>query len=404
MRALYFDCFAGASGDMICGALIDAGADWNELQTQLASLALRGYQVSTERVKRSGIAATKFNVAVDEAAQPHRHLKDIREIINRSALSDLTKQRAVRAFELLADAEAHVHATTRERVHFHEVGAVDSIIDTVGAMIGFELLGVERCLASALRVGHGTVKTAHGLMPVPAPATAELLRDLPVYAGDIEGEFVTPTGAAIIATLAESFGPLPAMKIAKTGYGAGSRDPQGFPNALRVVLGDLESVEGLTGRDEVVAVIETNIDDMNPQAFGFVMEKALMLGALDVFMTATQMKKSRPGVLLTVLCEPAARETIIRMLLAETTTLGVRYYEARRRVLARTLETVETRYGEVRVKVARDGGRTLHFQPEYEDCARLARQLDVPIIEIQSAASAGYRERLDDQNGESEKA
>jgi pyridinium-3,5-bisthiocarboxylic acid mononucleotide nickel chelatase len=404
MRALYFDCFAGASGDMICGALIDAGADWNELQTQLASLGLRGYQVSTERVKRSGIAATKFNVAVDEAHQPHRHLKDICEIINRSALSDLTKQRAVRAFELLADAEALVHATTRDRVHFHEVGAVDSIIDTVGAMIGVELLGVERCLASALRVGHGTVKTAHGLMPVPAPATAELLRDLPVYAGDIEGEFVTPTGAAIIATLAESFGPLPAMKIAKTGYGAGSRDPQGLPNALRLVLGDLESLEGLTGRDEVVAVIETNIDDMNPQAFGFVMEKALRLGALDVFMTATQMKKSRPGILLTVLCEPAARETIIQMLLAETTTLGVRYYDARRRVLARTLETVETRYGEVRVKVARDGGRTLHFQPEYEDCARLARQLDVPVIEVQSAASARYRERLDDQNGEPEKA
>lgn len=404
MRALYFDCFAGASGDMICGALIDAGADWTELQTQLGSLGLRGYQVSAERVKRSGIAATKFNVAVDEATQPHRHLKDIREIINRSALSDLTKQRAVRAFELLADAEALVHVTTRERVHFHEVGAVDSIIDTVGAMIGFELLGVERCLASPLRVGHGTVKTAHGLMPVPAPATAELLRDVPVYAGDIEGEFVTPTGAAIIATLAESFGPLPGMRPAKIGYGAGTRDPQGFPNALRVVLGDLESVEGLTGHDEVVAVIETNIDDMNPQAFGFVMEKALMLGALDVFMTATQMKKSRPGILLTVLCEPAARETIIRMLLAETTTLGVRDYDARRRVLARTLETVETRYGEVRVKVARDGGRTLHFQPEYEDCARLARQLDVPVIEVQSAASARYRERLDDQNGESEKA
>ncbi|MFL6276608.1 MAG: nickel pincer cofactor biosynthesis protein LarC [Blastocatellia bacterium] len=404
MRALYFDCFAGASGDMICGALIDAGADWNELQTQLASLGLRGYQVSTERVKRSGIAATKFHVAVDEATQPHRHLKDICEIINRSTLSDLTKQRAVRAFELLADAEALVHATTRERVHFHEVGAMDSIIDTVGAMIGFELLGIERCLASALRVGHGTVKTAHGLMPVPAPATAELLRDVPVYAGDIEGEFVTPTGAAIIATLAESFGPLPGMKIAKTGYGAGSRDPQGFPNALRVVLGDVESSEALTGHDEVIAVIETNIDDMNPQAFGFVMEKALMLGALDVFLTATQMKKSRPGILLTVLCEPAARETIIQMLLAETTTLGVRYYDARRRVLARTLETVETCYGEVRVKVARDGGRTLHFQPEYEDCARLARQLDVPIIEVQSAASARYRERLDDQNGESEKA
>ena len=403
MRALYFDCFAGASGDMICGALIDAGADFNELQARLASLGLSGYRVSTERVKRSGIAATKFNVAVDDAHQPHRHLKEIVEIINRSTLSDLTKQRALRAFEMLADAEALVHETTRDRVHFHEVGAVDSIIDTVGAMIGFELLGVERCFASPLRVGHGTVKTAHGLMPIPAPATAELLRDIPIYAGDIEGEFVTPTGAAIIASLAESFGPLPAMKITKAGYGAGSRDPQGFPNALRVVLGELEGLEMSRGCDESVAVIETNIDDMNPQAFGFVMEKAQALGALDVFLTATQMKKSRPGVMLTVLCEPTRRETIIEMLLAETTTLGVRYYDARRRVLERTMETVETRYGEVRVKVARDGGRTLHFQPEYEDCARLARQLGVPVIEVQSAASAAYRERLDDQNGKLEK-
>jgi uncharacterized protein (TIGR00299 family) protein len=411
MRALYFDCFAGASGDMILGALIDAGADVNELQAQLASLGLSGYRISVERVKRSGIAATKFNVTVDEASQPHRHLKDISEIINRSALSELTKRRAVRAFELLADAEAHVHATTRDRIHFHEVGAVDSIIDTVGAMIGFELLGVERFFASALRVGQGTVKAAHGLMPVPAPATAELLRDIPVYAGDIEGEFVTPTGAAIIASLCEAFGPLPEMKITKTGYGAGTRDPQGFPNALRVVLGESASEkdssrrsdEVLTGRDDSVCVIETNIDDMNPQAFGFVMDKAFALGALDVFLTSTQMKKSRPGVMLTILCEPAARETIIEMLLRETTTLGVRYYEAQRRVLARTLETVETRYGRVRVKVARDGERTLHFQPEYEDCALLARQLGVPVIEVQSAASAAYRERLDNQNGELEK-
>ncbi|HKP10623.1 MAG TPA: nickel pincer cofactor biosynthesis protein LarC [Blastocatellia bacterium] len=404
MRALYFDCFAGASGDMICGSLIDAGADADEMKAQLASLGLGGYEISTERVKRSGIAATKFNVAVDEAAQPHRHLKDIVEIIDRSALGDLTRQRARRAFELLADAEARVHATTRDRVHFHEVGAVDSIIDTVGAMIGFELLGVEHFFASALRVGHGTVKAAHGLMPVPAPATAELLRDIPIYAGDIAGEFVTPTGAAIIASLAEGYGPLPEMKMAKAGYGAGTRDPQDFPNVLRVMLGELPNAgQPSAARDETLVVVETNIDDMNPQAFGFVMDRAFALGALDAYLTATQMKKSRPGVMLTVLCEPERREALIAMLLAETTTLGVRYTDARRRVLARAFETVQTRYGEVRVKVARDGGRTLHFQPEYEDCARLARQLGVPVIEVQSAAAAAYRERLDDQNGELEK-
>jgi uncharacterized protein (TIGR00299 family) protein len=401
MRALYFDCYAGASGDMICGALVDAGADVDALRAQLASLGLSGYEITTERVKRSGIAATKFNVAVDEAAQPHRHLKDIREIINRSALSELTRQRALRAFEMLADAEARVHATTRERVHFHEVGAVDSIIDTVGAMIGFELLGVEGFFASSLRVGHGTIKAAHGLMPVPAPATAELLRDVPVYAGDISGEFVTPTGAAIIASLSQGYGPLPEMTLTKTGYGAGTRDPEGFPNALRIMLGDLSSrVHSSDAGDETIAVIETNIDDMNPQAFGFVMDRAFQLGALDVYLTATQMKKSRPGVMLTVLCEPERREAITGMLLSETTTLGVRYYDARRRVLARVFETVTTRYGEVRVKVARDGVRTVHFQPEYEDCARLARQVGVPVIEIQSAASARYRESIDDQNSQ----
>ena len=401
MRALYFDCFAGASGDMICGALVDAGADVEALKAQLASLGLSGYDITTERVKRSGIASIKFNVAVDEAAQPHRHLKDIREIIDRSALSELTKQRALRAFEMLADAEARVHATTRERVHFHEVGAVDSIIDMVGAMVGFELLGVECFFASALRVGHGTIKAAHGVMPIPAPATAELLRDVPVYAGDLSGEFVTPTGAAIIASLSGGYGPLPEMRMTKAGYGAGTRDPQGFPNALRVVLGDLSGrVQPPDAHDETIAVIETNIDDMNPQAFGFVMDRAFQLGALDVYLTATQMKKSRPGVMLTVLCEPERREAIIGMLLAETTTLGVRYYDARRRVLARTFETVTTRYGEVRVKVARDGVRTVHFQPEYEDCARLARQLGVPVIEVQSAASARYRESIDDQNSQ----
>jgi pyridinium-3,5-bisthiocarboxylic acid mononucleotide nickel chelatase len=395
MRALYFDCFAGASGDMICGALIDAGANVDELRAQLATLGLSGYEISAEPVKRSGIAATKFNVIVDEAKQPHRHLKDIAAIIDRSALSDLTKQRALRAFELLADAEAHVHATTREKVHFHEVGAVDSIIDTVGAMIGFELLGIERFYASALRVGHGAVKAAHGLMPIPAPATAELLRDIPIYAGDIEGEFVTPTGAAIIVSLCEGFGPLPEMKIAKAGYGAGTRDPKGFPNVLRVIVGEwTEKGKAASPAIEPVTVIETNIDDMNPQAFGFVMDKAFALGALDVFLTATQMKKSRPGVMLTVLCQADASEAITEMLLAETTTLGVRYYEANRRILARAIENVETRYGQVRVKVARDGERTLHFQPEYEDCARLAKLLEVPILEIQAAASAAYREKL----------
>ena len=404
MRALYIDGFAGVSGDMLLGALIDLGVDFAALREQLAGLGLSGYELSAERVKRSGIAAIKFNVAVDEGKQPARKLADVCGHINRSHLSEQVKARAIAVFEKLADAEAHVHASTRDRVHFHEVGAVDSIIDTVGAMIGLEALGVERFVCSPLRLGYGTIKAAHGLLPVPAPATAELLRGVPVYAGEIEGEFVTPTGAAIIASFAESFGPLPAMAIERVGYGAGTRDPKGFPNALRVLVGELSGVTHEPPRDETIIVIETNIDDMNPQAYGFVMERAFAAGALDVFLAATQMKKSRPGILLTLLCEPTRADALIEMLLAETTTLGVRHYQARRRVLERSVEEVDTRYGRVRVKVARDGKRTLHFQPEYEDCARLATANSISVIEVQSAANAAYRERMHgkETNGERE--
>ena len=403
MRALYFDCFAGVSGDMIIGALIDLGVDLDALSNQLSSLGLSAYQVKAGRVKRSGIAAVKFNVEVDEGKQPSRKLADITEIINRSELSAQVKARSIQIFERLAEAEAQVHGSTRERVHFHEVGAVDSIIDTVGAMIGLEMLGVDRFFASPLRLGHGSVQTQHGLMPVPAPATAELVRGVDVYAGEIEGEFVTPTGAAIVTVLCESFGPLPEMKITRAGYGAGSRDPKGFPNALRVVMGDVSestakaddaSLNESRHQGDSVMVVETNIDDMNPQAYGFVMERAFALGALDVFLIPAQMKKARPGTLLTVLCEPAKTDSIIEMLLRETTTLGVRYYEAKRRVLERAIETVETEYGTVRMKVARAGDRTLHFLPEYDDCARLAARCGKPVIEVQSAATAAYRERM----------
>src|SRR5215216_373143 len=372
MRAIYFDCFAGISGDMIIGALLDLGADAEKLAAQLATLGLSGYQVTADRVKRGSIAAMKFDVAVDEHKQPARTLSDIREIIGRSKLSEGVKARSLKVFGRLAEAEAHVHATTIDRIHFHEVGAVDSIIDTVGAIVGLEMLGAERFYASPLRVGRGSVQTEHGLLPVPAPATAELLRGAPVYGGDVDGEFVTPTGAAIVTTLCEEFGPLPEIEIHRVGYGAGSRNPHGFPNALRLVLGEVADSRLISKEDQTIFVIETNIDDMNPQAYGFVMERAFSLGALDVFMLPAQMKKSRPGVLLTVLCEDKRLDSITGMLLAETTTLGVRYYEAKRRVLERAIETVDTEYGPVRIKVARDGARTLHFQAEFDDCARLA--------------------------------
>jgi uncharacterized protein (TIGR00299 family) protein len=447
MRAVYFDCFAGVSGDMIIGAQLDLGADFVSLKRQLSSLGLKVYEVNSRKVVRSGITAVKFDVEVDQREQPARKLPDIASIITSSRLSERVKTLSLRVFERLAEAEARIHGTTADMVHFHEVGAVDSIIDIVGAMIGFELLGVERFYCSPLRLGNGFVETEHGRLPVPAPATAELLRGVPVYAGDDEGEFVTPTGAAIVTTLCEAFGAMPQMIVDRVGYGAGSRDPKGFSNALRLVMGEIDKgVEpgslgggatpahrdtegGQMGRSgdekqtkvyatsetqtevyatsetqtrvyatsETIMIVETNIDDMNPQAYGFVMERAFELGALDVFMVPVQMKKDRPGVLLTVLCRPEAAETIIEMLLVQTTTLGVRYYEAKRRALERVIETIDTEFGRVRIKVARDGARTLHFQPEYDDCARLAIEANAPLLEVQAAASAAFRDRMKSQ-------
>jgi uncharacterized protein (TIGR00299 family) protein len=403
MRAVYFDCFAGVSGDMIIGAQLDLGVDLGTLTEQLASLDLSGYGINSRRVERSSISAVKFDVKVDESKQPARVLDDIRSIIDRSKTADSVKRKSVRVFERLAEAEARVHGTTPEKIHFHEVGAVDSIIDIVGAMIGFELLRIERFFCSSLRLGNGMVATQHGLLPIPAPATAELLVGVPTYAGDLEGEFVTPTGAAIVRTLCESFGEAPQITVESVGYGAGKRDPKAFPNALRLMMGEIENTQAGTSpdapmlvkslSDETIMVLETNIDDMNPQVYGFVMERAFSLGALEVFTAPIQMKKGRPGVLLTVLCNSENLDTLIEMLVSETTTLGVRYYEAKRRVLERQIETVETEYGRVRIKVARDSGRTLHFQPEYEDCARLALVAKVPLIEVQAAAATAYRNR-----------
>lgn len=393
MRVLYFDGFAGISGDMVVGALIDAGVAFENLQSELAKLELGGYNLSIRKVKRAGFAATKFDVAVDEAKQPARTLTEIRQLIAQSALSDKVKATAVRIFEKLGEAEARVHGSTIDSVHFHEVGAVDSIIDIVGAAIGFAWLGVEQFIASPLRVGFGSIKAAHGVMPVPAPGTAELLRGVPIYAGDREGEYVTPTGAAIVATLCDRFGAMPEMQIQNIGYGAGARDPQGFPNALRILLGDAKATEI---PEPKIIVIETNIDDMNPQGYGFVMEKALQLGALDVFFTPVQMKKDRPAVMLTVLCEVEQFDALTHLILTETTTLGVRYYETSRRTLERYFEMVDTPYGVVRIKVAQQGNRVLHFQPEYDDCAKLAVEKQVSLIEIQQAAIVAFREKTKD--------
>jgi pyridinium-3,5-bisthiocarboxylic acid mononucleotide nickel chelatase len=409
MRLFYFDCFAGASGDMIIGAMLDLGLDLEELKTQISRLNLDGYHLSARKVIKSGLSATKFDVELEPQSQPHRTFKDIRNLIEESDLSEAVKRDSTNVFRRLAEVEAQAHGKPTEEIHFHEVGAVDSIIDIVGAAIGFASLGAEQFLCSPLRVGHGTVQTQHGTLPIPAPGTAALLKGVPVYSGDLEGEFLTPTGAAILTTYC-TFGPMPASIFQKTGYGAGSRDYRELANVLRITMAETDSSagQGPMGSSEAgakqsleqgqVIVIETNIDDMNPQAYGYVFDRAFELGASDAFLTPVQMKKNRPGCLLTILAAPDRLDALAKMLVEETTTLGIRYYEASRQMLSRTIETVETKYGAIRIKVARHGGRTLHFLPEYEDCAQAARRSSVPLIEVQAEATALYRARVADKH------
>jgi uncharacterized protein (TIGR00299 family) protein len=383
MKTLYFDCFAGASGDMILGALVGVGVDPRALREQLSLLDVSGYEIEFATVNRSGLSATHARVHTAHE-HAHRHLGDILKIIYASRLDEKVKERAARIFSRLAEAEARVHNEPIEKIHFHEVGALDAIVDVVGACIGFELLGVERFLASPLHVGSGTVKMAHGVFPVPPPAVAELLAGVPIYSTAISGELVTPTGAAIIKMVCEGYGPLPQMRVERTGYGAGTREYADFPNALRLMLGDDESQAGLTS--ERLLVIETTIDDMSPQLFGYVMEQAFSGGALDCYLTPVQMKKNRPGVLLTILCRPPEREALTELLFQETTTLGVRCYEVERRALERETVRAETPYGPIDVKVARLNGRIVNEMPEYEQCRAAAQANGVALRVVEAAA------------------
>jgi len=389
MRTLYFDCFAGASGDMILGALVAAGADARALREQLALLNVAGFEISFETVVRSGISATHAVVSAADQTQ-HRHLSAILEIIAKSRLSEAVKARASRIFERLGEAEARIHNVAIERIHFHEVGALDAIVDVVGACIGFELLGVERFVSSPLHVGSGTVEMAHGRFPVPPPAVVELLRDAPIYATDIKGELVTPTGAAIISTLcAGEFGALPPMRVAASGYGAGTRQYKDFPNVLRVLIGETGEARASDPAGERLFMIETNLDDTSPQIAGYTLERAFALGALDCFLTPVQMKKNRPGVLVSILCRAAEREALTKLLFDETTTLGVRSYEVERRALAREFVSAETEFGAINVKVGRRGdGSVSNVAPEYEDCRAAALSAGVPLHVVETAARA----------------
>jgi uncharacterized protein (TIGR00299 family) protein len=396
---LYLDCFSGASGDMILGALIDLGLPVDALKGALGSLAIEYGDITADRVTRAGVSATKFQLherdsAASSSGHKHHHLKHIVAAIQRSALKPESQEKAVALFERLAEAEAAIHNTPIEKVHLHEVGALDSIIDIVGAVYGFDWFGIDDVASSPLNVGGGMVRCAHGDFPVPAPATARLLKDVPIY-GNGTSEMVTPTGALLVTGYARSFGPLPAMRLEKMGYGAGDRDPKGTPNVLRILKGDRAAgtTDASVGDDaaERIVKIESEIDDMSPQFFGPLMDTLLAAGALDVFYTPVQMKKGRPGTLVTILAPPARRQALTDVLFRESTTIGVRYVEMSRTCLDRAVETVETPYGPVRFKIARRDGQELNAAPEFDDCARIAAARGLSIKEVQAAAIASRR-------------
>lgn len=383
MKIAYFEAFAGASGNMILGALLDAGLELESLMEGLKTLPIKGYSITASRVRKRGIAGTFVEVKV-ESPQEERRLPEIEEIILGSLLPERVKELSLKIFRRLAEAEARVHNIPVDKVHFHEVGAVDAIVDVVGSVLGLELLGVSEVYVSPIHLGYGMVKSAHGPLPVPAPATMELVKGVPVYGWDVEAELLTPTGAAILTTLARSFGSPPPFRVERVGYGAGFWDLP-FPNLLRLCIGTRE--EEIAGYEEDwVTVLEANIDDMNPQWFESLLERLMGAGALDVYLTPIQMKKGRPGVKLGVILEEDRIGQALDIIFSESTTIGVRAYRVRRWKLGREEIPVMTSFGEVRVKVARKGGQILNLAPEYDDCRKIARERGVPVKEVYQAA------------------
>jgi uncharacterized protein (TIGR00299 family) protein len=433
MKTLYFDCFSGISGDMALGALLDAGLPLDALKQAFGSLALPGVHVHADRVLRAGVSATKFTVHAHDQGHDHHHhdhdhhhqpsrptaasarqaakavtpklgseegerrrthdtshhhrsLPEIFDLIDRSALSPAGRDRAKAMFQRLAEAEAAIHHMPVEQVHLHEVGALDSILDVVGTVFALDWVGADRVVCSPLNVGGGMVQSAHGLFPVPAPATVKLLGDAPVYAGAVQKELVTPTGALIATTYASAFGPIPPMSVEQVGYGAGERDNPQTPNVLRVLIGRAAEPSAA----QRVTVVECEIDDMNPQLFGVAMERLYAAGALEVFYTPVQMKKNRPGTLLTVVVAPDKRAAITDVVFRETTTIGLRHHEVDRECLAREVVTVTTPLGPVRFKVSSRNGHVVTATPEFEDCAKLATAHDLAVREVQAVAIAAY--------------
>ena len=440
MRIAYLECFSGISGDMFLGALVDAGVSKELLEETVSALDI-GARLEISRVMRCGISATKVDVWVDGkknspreeyregvekkhghsqahnhdhsshehdghshshagessragAPAPHEHgrgLTEIRRIISGTSISAGAKKTSIAIFEALGAAEAKIHNTSIEAVHFHEVGAVDAMVDIICAAVGAEALAVDAIICSPLNVGGGTVKCAHGTIPVPAPATVELLQNAPVYSSEVQVELVTPTGAAIVKTLASRFGSYPRMTIEKSGYGAGSRDFSWHPNVARLTIGEMATPTIVVNYEsDTVAVLEANLDDLNPQVFGYVMDRLFEEGALDAFGVPVQMKKNRPGTLLTVLCKPGDANKLTQLMFAETSTLGIRRRDESRQTLTRRWETVQTTWGAVRVKIASMNGAITNYAPEYEDCRKIAALHKVPLKAVMQEAASAY--------------
>lgn len=383
----YIDCFAGISGDMTLGALVDLGLPLEKLEAELRRLPLSGFTLKAERTSRKGIACCRVEVRTDEHGHQHRNFAHIRRLIEASPLAEGVKGRALSMFTALAEAEAGIHGCARDEVHFHEVGGVDAIVDIVGAALGLEHLGIHTVVVAPIPTGSGFVDCQHGRLPVPAPATLALLKGVPVYGSDIEMEMTTPTGAAIATTLATSYGALPSMCVQGIGYGAGTRELSDRPNLLRIVLG--EPPAAAQSLDETVSILETVIDDMNPEFYGYLMEKLFEDGALDVGWVPVHSKKNRPGNLVQVLCRPEGREGLLQRILAETTTGGVRYGDVRRRILPREAVRVQTVYGEVTAKRFTGADGTRRLAPEYEICRTIAQARGLPLRDVYAAVLGG---------------
>lgn len=382
----YFDCFSGISGDMTLGALIDLGAPLEWLQAELSRLPLSGFRLSATPVVRNGIQAQRVKVAIEDPGPP-KDFKKIRELLDNCPLSEAIKSQSLSTFEKLARAEADIHDCSPDEVHFHEVGGVDAIVDIVGTALCLEKLGIKKVFASRIALGSGFVDCQHGKLPIPAPATLAILKDVPVYGTDIAYELVTPTGAAIIRCLTESYGPLPPMHLTRIGYGAGQRELVERPNLLRVIMGTPADLKYNLQTDQIL-VLETCIDDMNPELFSFLMERLFADGALDVYWIPVHMKKNRPGTLVQVLCAEDCKDRLIHRLLAETTSLGVRYYPAARKLLDRDQQTLQTSLGEIRVKRVKDPDGNVRLVPEYESCKQIALQRGMPLRVVYDTITA----------------